>query len=601
MAQYKLGTISITNGTNVVTGVSTQFLANVAVGNSFKVYGVNALYSVIAVDSDTQVRISPNYAGTTVAGAQYQISTSFTPNLNLAEIETGDSEFAFHLTHEVIRKLDAAIPDYTDALASKSPLAGPGSSQSFSVGALTATTLNGFATSQTPGANQIVVVKADGSTVFPGALTAQAGNFTGGVLVRSGAVAVKSIANASTTNTLIRGVGYNTGVTDYGNVSVRSTYSNANNSASMEFYVGSSGTNTAEAMRITPTGLVGVGTPAPQAKLEVMGNTTVSGWSVTQVLNGNYAAGAGGLPGLLFQSNGAIQALIRTPNGDGLAFHYGTGLAEAMRIDSRGNLGLGSAPSTWTSSYAGRVVEIAGGVFLQGYNGVANWLGLGSNFYFDGAYKRKNLGSATWYRQNNGEHMWSNAASGAADSTITYVEQMRLTANNRLVVGGGSENTSGASLQTADGITFPSTQVASADPNTLDDYEEGTFTPVLRDGVGGVIATAVTTAGKYTKIGRMVYFQISLINIGTTGLTGSNAAVVTGLPFTSGNSTNLSYSVNVWVSSVSSTTGAVMAMVIQNATHVALANGITTGSTSLLVSQIASGSGDFYINGSYEV
>jgi len=139
MAQYKLGTISITNGTNVVTGVATQFLANVAVGNSFKVYGVNALYSIIAVDSDTQIRISPNYAGTTVAGAQYQISTSFTPNLGLAEIETGDSEFAFHLTHEVIRKLDAAIPDYTTALAGKSPLAGPGSGQAFSVGALSAT------------------------------------------------------------------------------------------------------------------------------------------------------------------------------------------------------------------------------------------------------------------------------------------------------------------------------------------------------------------------------------------------------------------------------------------------------------------------------
>jgi len=138
MAQYKLGTISITNGTNVVTGSSTQFLANVAVGNSFKVAGVNALYSVIAVDSDTQIRISPNYAGTTVSGAQYQISTSFTPNLNLAEIETGDSEFAFHLTHEVIRKLDAAIPDYTMALAGKSPLAGPGSGQAFSVGALSA-------------------------------------------------------------------------------------------------------------------------------------------------------------------------------------------------------------------------------------------------------------------------------------------------------------------------------------------------------------------------------------------------------------------------------------------------------------------------------
>ena len=147
MAQYKLGTISITNGTNIVTGASTQFLANVAVGNSFKVSGVNALYNVIAVDSDTQIRISPNYAGTTVAGSQYQISKDFTPNLGLAEIETGDSEFAFHLTHEVIRKLDAAIPDYTDALAGKSPLAGPGAAQAFSVGALSAAGVTIAATS----------------------------------------------------------------------------------------------------------------------------------------------------------------------------------------------------------------------------------------------------------------------------------------------------------------------------------------------------------------------------------------------------------------------------------------------------------------------
>ena len=75
-------------------------------------------------------------------------------------------------------------------------------------------------------------------------------------------------------------------------------------------------------------------------------------------------------------------------------------------------------------------------------------------------------------------------------------------------------------------ITFPATQSASADANTLDDYEEGTFTP----SVGGN-ATYTSRSGSYTKIGRFVFFEASF-QINTIG-TGSRA-VVTGLPFANG-------------------------------------------------------------------
>jgi len=44
---------------------------------------------------------------------------------------------------------------------------------------------------------------------------------------------------------------------------------------------------------------------------------------------------------------------------------------------------------------------------------------------------------------------------------------------NCLGVGNATPSTSGA------GITFPATQSASTDANTLDDYEEGTWTPVV--------------------------------------------------------------------------------------------------------------------------
>ena len=67
-------------------------------------------------------------------------------------------------------------------------------------------------------------------------------------------------------------------------------------------------------------------------------------------------------------------------------------------------------------------------------------------------------------------------------------------------------NTFGIGLGTATpssgiGITFPATQSASSDANTLDDYEEGTWT-------GGLTGSNVTglslTNARYTKVGRLV-------------------------------------------------------------------------------------------------
>jgi hypothetical protein len=89
-------------------------------------------------------------------------------------------------------------------------------------------------------------------------------------------------------------------------------------------------------------------------------------------------------------------------------------------------------------------------------------------------------------------------------------------------VGGATPSTSGA------GITFPATQSASTDANTLDDYEEGTFTPVITPGSGSL--TAHTATGNYTKIGRLVTLNI-VFTITTAG-TASGTATYT-IPFTS--------------------------------------------------------------------
>jgi hypothetical protein len=84
------------------------------------------------------------------------------------------------------------------------------------------------------------------------------------------------------------------------------------------------------------------------------------------------------------------------------------------------------------------------------------------------------------------------------------------------------------------GITFPATQVPSADANTLDDYEEGTWTPVYTGSGGSIGSTAYTArAGTYTKIGNVVTVGLQLLLSNKGSWTGT--VVITGLPFTAAN------------------------------------------------------------------
>lgn len=81
-------------------------------------------------------------------------------------------------------------------------------------------------------------------------------------------------------------------------------------------------------------------------------------------------------------------------------------------------------------------------------------------------------------------------------------------------------------------IGFPSTQNPSASANVLDDYEEGTWTPVLNFGGVTTGITYATQSASYTKIGNRVCFELSMILTSKGAATG--AATITGLPFTAG-------------------------------------------------------------------
>ena len=81
-------------------------------------------------------------------------------------------------------------------------------------------------------------------------------------------------------------------------------------------------------------------------------------------------------------------------------------------------------------------------------------------------------------------------------------------------------------------IVFPATQNASSNANTLDDYEEGTFTPVLTGSTSGTF----NGEGRYVKIGQLVQVSMSFRNI-TTANKPIGEYVITGMPFASNAST----------------------------------------------------------------
>lgn len=81
-------------------------------------------------------------------------------------------------------------------------------------------------------------------------------------------------------------------------------------------------------------------------------------------------------------------------------------------------------------------------------------------------------------------------------------------------------------------LAFPATQNASGDANTLDDYEEGIWTPTLTFATPGNISVAYTTQyGTYTKIGRGVTVNLNIVTSTFTHTTASGILQVTGLPF----------------------------------------------------------------------
>jgi len=125
-----------------------------------------------------------------------------------------------------------------------------------------------------------------------------------------------------------------------------------------------------------------------------------------------------------------------------------------------------------------------------------------------------------------------NFSSGTKDITndVPATNQARLDTSQTW----SGTNTFSAALNLTSGqITFPASQNASAGANTLDDYEEGTWTPVLTAATAGNLSVAYSTQlATYTKIGRAVFYDLNVLTSSFTYTTAIGLAKVNGLPFT---------------------------------------------------------------------
>lgn len=128
---------------------------------------------------------------------------------------------------------------------------------------------------------------------------------------------------------------------------------------------------------------------------------------------------------------------------------------------------------------------------------------------------------------NNITGYTASGATGTTSTNLVFSTSPTLTTpkvTTTLGVGNATPSASGA------GVSFPATQSASTDPNTLDDYEEGTFNCNYGtfSGISGSWGQANCT---YTKVGRHVFVSATITGTGI-GVNTNGYIQFTGMPFT---------------------------------------------------------------------
>jgi hypothetical protein len=349
------------------------------------------------------------------------------------------------------------------------------------------------------------------------------------------------------------------GGTLYGH-NIRTRHDNAaQTNNAIHFYLWQQGVDAAEdpgslhAMTLANGGYIGLGTDAPSADLHIKRTGDASIWleadtdNVTETDNAwikmtqdnqavdlmlGLTGDVGKDPENVAYTGTIANSLFLGGRYSASALQFGLNGAVRITIDAAGKVGIGTnAPGQELHVVgSGGVLRLEGSTHVfqefypQGSTTRYGWLGYGtpSNSTMH-VYNEQNADLV--FGTNNLARMTIDAAGrvGIGDSTPSY----------KLDVNGAVRATE--LLHANKGIVFPATQVSSADANTLDDYEEGTWTPEFRDAAGNILASHTIQKGSYVKIGRGVYLW-GRITAGSSlsPMVGTNGVRIWGLPFAEG-------------------------------------------------------------------
>jgi len=263
-----------------------------------------------------------------------------------------------------------------------------------------------------------------------------------------------------------------------------------------------------------------------------------------------------------------------------------------FRVDASGNAGLGVTPAAHGSSE--RALDIGNTTSFGRQSDAALVINFNTFLNASSQYVYRISTFASSYQQLAGEHKFFTAPSGTAGNNVTLTQQMTITQPGDITA-----NTGNFVIGTAGkGIDFSAaTHAAGMTSELLNDYEEGTFTPVIAGSSSAGTASYVAQAGSYTKIGRMVYFQVYL---SWSSGTGTGDLYVSGLPFLSSalpfGVASTAYQLNIALSASSYSTGG---YVLSSSTSVRLMQSTVAGGG---VSSIPyDAAGEFMMSGSYFV
>ena len=305
-------------------------------------------------------------------------------------------------------------------------------------------------------------------------------------------------------------------------------------------YMGFRTNGSGEAMRIDSSGNVGIGTSSPAVLSHVAaGYTAPTGGLDAGIRSLISSTGYTGL-GILSASNASAYVHFGDPDDSDVGgiiyshssnhMQFNVNATERMRIDSSGNLLVGKTSVGYT--VAGGQIEangVIGATVTSNQPMFVNRLSTDGSLF--GFYKDGTTVGSIGYVGQLVIHN-SNMGIGFSNDDIRPVNGSGANTDNSYDLGHSSVRWK--DLYLSGGVYLGGTGAS----NHLDDYEEGTFTPVIVGQTTGGTGTYTIQRGGYVKVGQFVTFQIQL---GWTAHTGTGNFRISGLPFTSGSVTSVAY------------------------------------------------------------